>query len=643
MKTLHSLCMFMLALASISYADFIEVSGDVSGIWDADTVLVTGEVQIPAGQSLTISPGVEVLFMGNYKLIANDAALLQAIGTETDSIRFDWYYEGMYWHGIRFIVSADSSRLEYCIIKHGFASGADVNGGGIQINTCSPTITHCTIDSCKAAYDGGAIWAEYSASEISFCTITNNFGDDDCGAISFSNSNPVFNGNYIAANWADDSVGGAFFNSGTVTFTDNTVTGNWAGNDGGGLFLEITDGLIANNTISNNSANEEGGGVFVNGPSNLMIEYNLINDNFAADDGGGILFSDDWSCTIRRNIIADNTTNQVGGGICVQSGSHTIIDNEIYGNQAGQHGGGIYNAAQYIIIQGNLIASNSCESSYNGGGIYLNDGDNQVINNVVCNNSAYKGGGIYCESPINAITGNQIYLNEAYLQGGGLYCENNSNDITYNYITNNQTTATNGQGGGVFLIGSNHRVASNVVNENFTNYGGGIYISACNGLDFYNNDLAHNIAVANGGGMYLMSISIDLRDNNLRGNSASQGGAIYANASTVNLTNHIIWENSPSHFYGQNITVTYSDVSGGYTGQGNFDRDPMFIAPLQPDGHLLWGSPCIDNGNPSYTDPDSTISDVGTHFYDQLTPVRIVAIPYDAPIQVPSEGGEISF
>ncbi|MFH1734682.1 MAG: T9SS type A sorting domain-containing protein, partial [bacterium] len=55
------------------------------------------------------------------------------------------------------------------------------------------------------------------------------------------------------------------------------------------------------------------------------------------------------------------------------------------------------------------------------------------------------------------------------------------------------------------------------------------------------------------------------------------------------------------------------------------------------------GSPCIDNGNPSYTDPDSTVSDVGTHFYDQLRPVRIVAIPYDAPIQVSSAGGMITF
>lgn len=43
-------------------ADVIYVSGDVSGVWTADTVLVTSEVRVPQDSTLIIEPGVKVLF-----------------------------------------------------------------------------------------------------------------------------------------------------------------------------------------------------------------------------------------------------------------------------------------------------------------------------------------------------------------------------------------------------------------------------------------------------------------------------------------------------------------------------------------------------------------------------------------------------
>ena len=44
-------------------------------------------------------------------------------------------------------------------------------------------------------------------------------------------------------------------------------------------------------------------------------------------------------------------------------------------------------------------------------------------------------------------------------------------------------------------------------------------------------------------------------------------------------------------------TVTYSDVYGGWEGEGNIDEDPLFIDPAGDDYCLQAGSPCIGAGS----------------------------------------------
>jgi hypothetical protein len=56
--------------------------------------------------------------------------------------------------------------------------------------------------------------------------------------------------------------------------------------------------------------------------------------------------------------------------------------------------------------------------------------------------------------------------------------------------------------------------------------------------------------------------------------------------------------------------IEYSDVQGGWTGEGNIDGDPLFADAEGPDGdpatwadndyRLTAGSPCIDMGGPAF-------------------------------------------
>jgi hypothetical protein len=108
------------------------------------------------------------------------------------------------------------------------------------------------------------------------------------------------------------------------------------------------------------------------------------------------------------------------------------------------------------------------------------------------------------------------------------------------------------------------------------------------------------------------------------------------------LVNSIVWDNSPQQIYfdpdwwGQAITVEYSDIQGGqagivtndhgpvYWGAGNLDLPPRFESAGLSNYHLAGDSPCINAGTPSgapFTDleghprpsPSDTQPDMGAY------------------------------
>ncbi|MDA3814301.1 MAG: T9SS type A sorting domain-containing protein [Candidatus Cloacimonetes bacterium] len=125
-----------------------------------------------------------------------------------------------------------------------------------------------------------------------------------------------------------------------------------------------------------------------------------------------------------------------------------------------------------------------------------------------------------------------------------------------------------------------------------------------------------------GGGISFLNSNPTLYNVTLSGNSAiSNGGGIYSTYNSYpNLVNCILWNNIPQEIYSSQdtITVIYSDIQGGWEGEGNIDSDPLFVDITNEDYHLTENSPCIDAGDPnSPYDPDGTIADMGAYYYDQ--------------------------
>lgn len=81
------------------------------------------------------------------------------------------------------------------------------------------------------------------------------------------------------------------------------------------------------------------------------------------------------------------------------------------------------------------------------------------------------------------------------------------------------------------------------------------------------------------------------------------------------MLNNIVWANNAGvednisvHGGGEPL-ITYSNIQGGWNGEGNIDTAPLFRDPDNGDFHLMaqecgdpFDSPCIDSGDPSIFD-----------------------------------------
>jgi len=123
-----------------------------------------------------------------------------------------------------------------------------------------------------------------------------------------------------------------------------------------------------------------------------------------------------------------------------------------------------------------------------------------------------------------------------------------------------------------------------------------------------------------GGGLRCYESSITITNCTISGNIADiSGGGIYCGVSDPTITNCILWgdsaPNGPEIYVCSGLPVIiYSDVQGGWSGEGNIDADPLFLGG--GDYHLTLRSPCIDSGTDAwiYTDIDGEARPLGIGF-----------------------------
>ncbi|MCF7810989.1 choice-of-anchor D domain-containing protein, partial [bacterium] len=204
------------------------------------------------------------------------------------------------------------------------------------------------------------------------------------------------------------------------------------------------------------------------------------------------------------------------------------------------------------------------------------------------------------------------------------------------YVTTGQeeyidSTIIDGDGAGIVVRlrngeTENTRISGFTITNGEASYGGGLYINASS------PSLDHLLVTGNhvtrwGAGIYCTADAapamshVTVADNAA---DAGNGGIHVYNGGTATIDNSIFFDNTPAATP-NGMTVTYSDVEGGYAGAGNINNDPSFVDPGNGDYHLNADSPCIDSGDPNAeADPDETNVDMGCFYYDQPMEPNVV-------------------
>ena len=310
--------------------------------------------------------------------------------------------------------------------------------------------------------------------------------------------------------------------------------------------------------------------------------------------------------------------------------SASIVNGFTITGGGADNGSGIYCSGASPRIQNNYIIGNDANDASgittHGGGIYCHNSSSIIINNIIAANHATYGGGICCYSSSPTIIDNTISENLATKFGAGIYCNGSSAEITNNTITSNSTSY---YAGGIGIEEDSLTIIANnmITNNRGGFYGGGICFIRSNNT-VKNNIIAMNYTASNGGGIRCDNAAPTIINNTIVDNFTSLGtpggGISCVNGSRATILNTILWANTPDEIHGSEINITYSDIQGGWIGEGNIDDDPLFVDPDNGDYHLQAGSPCIDAGDPnSPKDPDGTRADIGAFYYDQ----SIIPVP----------------
>ncbi|MBC8311745.1 MAG: right-handed parallel beta-helix repeat-containing protein [Candidatus Marinimicrobia bacterium] len=382
--------------------------------------------------------------------------------------------------------------------------------------------------------------------------------------------------------------GGMYIWSSNPTLTNVTITDNTAMGYGGGMCLSYSNPTLTNVTITDNTGMDWGGGMYLY-YSNPTLNNVTISNNTASVHGGGMyaIYSD----PTLNNVTITNNTAYTGGGMYLYYSNPTLNNVTISNNTASVHGGGMYAIYSDPTLNNVTITNNT---AYTGGGMYLYY-SNPTLNNVtISNNTASVHGGgmyaIYSDPTLNNVT---ITNNTAYT-GGGMYLY--YSNPTLNNVTISNNTAEN-YGGGLYLFSSNPTLTHVTISNNTANYGGGGIFLDSSHPTLTHVTISNNTAENYGGGLYLFSSNPTLTHVTISNNTANYGGGMILNSNPI-LTNSIIWGNNPESIdisSGEPI-ITYSDIEGGWEGEGNIDTDPLFTDSENGDYTLQENSPCIDVG-----------------------------------------------
>ncbi len=341
------------------FSQTIISGGNVSGVWDVSgsPYLISGDITIEADQSLSIQPGVYVVFQDSY--FFQVIGQLLAIGNKLDSIYFTvqdttGYNIGQHngWYGLTFNGTTPTqmpeSSINYCNFEYSLGSGITcLDYSELIINSSSfrenqyygihlMSFSNITINDISIYGNSeGGFSINNSTVELNGFSIHDNTGSGISlsGNSNTGNASVITNGRIIGNTATYYGGGISVMNDAVLDCGKVEIISNSAPIGGGGVYCGIASGSFSAMVINEN-ASGLGGGVYGDAYSDFDFDHSIIAGNFASTDGAGLYLVDTYM-DFENVTIANNTAQNDGGGVfasCYAGWVPTLVNMIIWDN-----------------------------------------------------------------------------------------------------------------------------------------------------------------------------------------------------------------------------------------------------------------------------------------------------------------------
>ena len=313
-------------------------------------------------------------FDNSYHIVTGSdtdaTAILDGLTVTSGNANREW---PIYFGGGMFIDSGSPTLLN-CRLRANVAAQA----GGLYIGSGSPKITNCTFSDNAAKHAGGMMNAGTNTT-LSNCTFIRNFAATDGGATICANAK------LIGCTFIGNSAGyegGAIDNDCSAPTIDRCVfIENTAGASGGAISNYEGDLNIVCCTFTGNSA-RYGGAIYQGDTDSILIGCRFIGNSAST---GGAIANDGYSDPTLTNCVFSTNSADVGGAFYNTTGSAPkLINCTFYRNSVSKVGGGMCISNNYSFnpaLTNCTFSSNSAIE--NGGAIYLGEGGTAILTNCI--------------------------------------------------------------------------------------------------------------------------------------------------------------------------------------------------------------------------------------------------------------------
>jgi parallel beta-helix repeat protein len=498
------------------------VSGTISSdtTWDLanSSYIVTGDVTVDPGITLTIEPGVEVRFDSTFSIIV-DGKLI-ADGTSANPIRFtsnqsvptkgDWYTIRLRTDN-NLIDNAEIEYATYGVFLTFFGTGSTVS------NT---TITNCKNDGVYITNSDNNLISNVTSSQNDRfgITIYESYGTRiENSTVQYNN---FFGINLNASTFTEIYDTNISYNDGKgILFYSNshntTISGcqiDWNNHNGIDLSGTSDNDIFNTTVIGNNGIGIDFGGVTINQwIENTTVVYNedtgidlrgssyahIVGCNVSWNKGHGGIYSGEPVEVI--NITKTKVmNNSVGHGIDLfETNWVNITDSNISGNV----GNGIFFNISFIHSNNRIQNCTIARNDQNGIYFYKEDTDpqyQQIKYNKICYNKIYLNGQngihLFTEYGSTYFQYNSIYFNTIHSNnktGIIIYTQRGYSYVQYNNIYSNIIHSHNQHG--IYMY---ERQRSFYIQDNNI-YSNEIYFNAQNGIYFQSDVYSYSMKIEN--------------------------------------------------------------------------------------------------------------------------------------------------